>query len=166
MILKSYYNVLLVDEHSKYKYSQRDFYLKSNHRNLDMFDDNIFLKFSNLRIIQIHRIIIIQCLITVCLTCMMLPIGKYEAISILSGCLTSSIPNSFLIWKVFHCQNNNTAQRIIKSFYQGEAGKFILTIVTFVLIFTLLPSINPLILISAFILMQVINWLTFLLIND
>ncbi|WP_434063448.1 ATP synthase subunit I [Pseudoalteromonas aurantia] len=53
-----------------------------------------------------------------------------------------------------------------RSFYQGEAGKFALTVLAFILIFTLLPSIEPLALFGAFTLIQAVNWLTPLLIKS
>ena len=130
------------------------------YKSSDMFSDNRRARYPHLRRPQMHRVIVAQFLVTVCLTLLMIPVGKSETISVLSGGLACSIPNAFLVWRAFRYRGASAAQEIARSFYQGEAGKFVLTILAFILIFTLIPSINPLALFGAFVLIQAVNWLT------
>ena len=136
------------------------------YKSCNMFSDNSRAKYPHLRRPPMHRVIVAQFLVTMCLTLLMLLVGKSEAISVLSGGLASGIPNAFLVWRAFRYRGASAAQDIAKSFYQGEAGKFVLTILAFILIFTLIPSINPLALFGAFTLIQAVNWLTPLLIKS
>lgn len=114
----------------------------------------------HLRQPQMYRVVVAQLLATVCLTLLLLPMGKAVAVSALSGGLACSIPNAFMIWRAFRYRGANAAQKIARSFYQGEAGKFVLTFLAFCLIFMLIPSIQPLALFGSFALIQAVNWLT------
>ncbi|WP_252177786.1 ATP synthase subunit I [Endozoicomonas sp. 4G] len=114
---------------------------------------------------RIYRVVLAQLLATASLALLLLLLGKSYAISALSGGLACSIPNAYLVWKAFRYRGASAAQNIARSFYQGEAGKFALTILAFILIFTLIPSIDPLALFGAFALIQAVNWLTPLLIK-
>ncbi|WP_062260746.1 ATP synthase subunit I [Endozoicomonas arenosclerae] len=131
-----------------------------------MFKTGVGEKYPHLQQPRMHRVVVAQLLATVCLSLLLLPLGKFYAISALSGGLACSIPNAFLVWRAFRYRGASAAQKIARSFYQGEAGKFVLTVLAFILIFTLVPSIEPLALFGAFALIQAVNWLTPLLIKS
>ncbi|MGI9277083.1 MAG: F0F1 ATP synthase subunit I [Endozoicomonas sp.] len=113
----------------------------------------------------VHRVVVAQLLTTLILSFVLLPLGKDVALSALLGGLACSVPNAYLLWKAFHYSGARAARQIAKSFYQGEAGKFVLTATAFVLIFTLVKPIEPLALFGAFVLVQVVHWFTPMLIG-
>lgn len=124
------------------------------------------VRYPHLQQPRFYRVVVAQLLTTVSLTLLLLPLGKSFAVSALSGGLACSIPNAYLVWRAFRYRGASAAQEIVRSFYQGEAGKFALTILAFILIFTLIPSIEPLAMFGAFALIQAVSWLTPLLIKS
>lgn len=132
----------------------------------EMFRSDSRASYPHLQQPRIYRVVVAQLLATVSLTLLLLPLGKSFAISALSGGLACSIPNAYLVWRAFRYRGARAAQKIVRSFYQGEAGKFALTVLAFILIFTLIPSIDPLAMFGAFALIQAVNWLTPLLIKS
>ncbi len=132
-----------------------------------MHTDNKFRKseYAYLARPPVHRVILTQLLVTALLFLILLPAGNEIAISALLGGLCCSIPNAYLVWKTFRHRGARAAKLIAISFYQGEAGKFILTIVAFVMVFTLVKPLEPLALFFAFILVQAVNWFTPLLVK-
>ena len=82
-------------------------------------------------------------------------IHSFEAgYSALLGGLTSAIPNSYLIWRSFRYRGARSVSQVVQSFYQGEAGKFTLTITGFALIFSLVDPLVPWALFGGFITVQ------------
>ena len=130
-----------------------------------MFTSRNQAQYSHLQQPKMYRVVVAQFLATFCLALMVLPFGTSEAISALMGGLACSAPNAFLIWSAFRYHGARSAQKIAKSFYQGEAGKFGLTVLSFTLIFTLIPTVKPLPLFSTFVLIQAVNWFTPLIIR-
>ncbi|OUS40773.1 hypothetical protein A9R00_04320 [Oleispira antarctica] len=82
-------------------------------------------------------------------------IHSFEAgYSALLGGLTSAIPNSYLIWRSFRYRGARSVGQVVQSFYQGESGKFILTVVCFAVIFSQVDPLVPWALFGAFITVQ------------
>ncbi|AMO58822.1 F0F1 ATP synthase subunit I [Endozoicomonas montiporae CL-33] len=113
----------------------------------------------------VYRVVLAQLLTTLCLSLFLLPLGTIHVISAFMGGLACTVPNAYLVWKAFRYRGASAAQKIARSFYQGEAGKFALTMLAFVLIFTLVKPVEPLSLFGAFVLVQSINWFTPLLVG-
>lgn len=122
-------------------------------------------RYPHLRRPAVHRVVLAQLLTTLCLSLFLLPVGILHALSAFVGGLACAIPNAYLIWKAFQYRGASAAQNIARSFYQGEAGKFLLTMLAFVLIFTLVKPVEPLSLFGAFVLVQSVNWFTPMLIG-
>lgn len=122
-------------------------------------------RYAHLRRPAMYRVVLAQLLTTFCLSLLLLPLGMVHVISAAVGGLACAIPNAFLLWKLFKYRGASAAQKITKSFYQGEAGKFALTMLAFVLIFTLIDPVEPLALFGVFIAVQLVNWFTPLLIR-
>lgn len=123
-------------------------------------------QYSHLQQPKVYRVVVAQLLATFCLALIALPFGTSEATSALMGGLACSIPNAFFVWRAFRYRGASAAKDIARSFYQGEAGKFVLTALAFTLIFTLIPTVKPLPLFSVFALIQAVNWLTPLIIRQ
>ena len=123
------------------------------------------MQYAHLRRPAMYRVVLAQLLTTFCLSLILLPSGMVYVISAAVGGLACAVPNAFLLWKLFQYKGASAAQKITRSFYQGEAGKFALTMLAFVLIFTLIDPVEPVALFGAFIVVQLVNWFTPLLIR-
>ena len=122
--------------------------------------------YSYLRNPAMHRVIVAQLVATFLLALLLLPVSVNTAVSAFVGGLCCGIPNAFLIWKAFQYRGASAAKAIVSSFYLGEIGKFVLTILAFVLVFTLIKPVEPWALFGAFFVVQSINWLTPLLVKQ
>ena len=122
-------------------------------------------RYPHLRRPAVYRVVLAQLLTTLCLSLFLFPLGFVHAFSAFLGGLACTVPNAYMVWKAFRYRGASAAQKIAKSFYQGEAGKFALTMLAFVLIFTLVKPVEPLSLFGAFMLVQLVNWFTPLLIG-
>ncbi|WP_330924986.1 F0F1 ATP synthase subunit I [Candidatus Sororendozoicomonas aggregata] len=111
----------------------------------------------------VHKVVLTQFSVTLVLMLLSLPISFNAALSALLGGLCCAIPHAYLVWRAFRFRGARAAKQIVSSFYQGEIGKFILTVVAFVLVFTLNKSVEPWALFGAFFITQSTNWLTPLL---
>jgi len=82
-------------------------------------------------------------------------IHSFEAgYSALLGGLSSAIPNSYLIWRSFRYRGARSVSQVVQSFYQGESGKFMLTIAMFAVIFSQVDPLIPWALFGVFIIVQ------------
>lgn len=115
---------------------------------------------------QVARVIIAQLLICALLFFILQPMGMTMAWSALLGGLCCAIPNAYFVRQAFRYHGARSARLIMRSFYRGEAGKLMLTAVAFMLVFTLVKPLHPLALFSAYMLVQMVNWFTPLLIKS
>lgn len=79
------------------------------------------------------------------------------------GGLVFLLPNAYFAFKAFRYAGARAARQIISSFYQGEAGKLILSAVLFTTVFIWIQPLDVAALFLTFAIMLVINWLTPLL---
>ncbi|MGB1270821.1 MAG: F0F1 ATP synthase subunit I [Endozoicomonas sp.] len=112
----------------------------------------------------VHRVIVAQLIVTTVLSAALFPLGYTVALSAWLGGLCCLVPNAYFIWRAFRFSGAGAAKLITRSFYQGEAGKLVLTAVMFILTYTLVKSLEPVALLGAFILVQMVNWFTPLLV--
>ncbi|QRV25654.1 ATP synthase subunit I [Marinomonas foliarum] len=61
--------------------------------------------------------------------------------SFLLGGLTSILPNVYMAWRVFGHKRILPAKEVVKSFYRGEAGKLVLTVLLLSLVFILVKPL-------------------------
>jgi len=102
----------------------------------------------------VYRVVMMQFGLSLILALIAL-IHSFEAgYSALLGGLTSAIPNSYLIWRSFRYRGARSVGQVVQSFYQGESGKFILTVVCFAVIFSQVDPLVPWALFGAFITVQ------------
>lgn len=76
------------------------------------------------------------------------------AVSAFVGGLCCGVPNSFFVWRVFRYRGVSAARSVVRSFYLGGVGKFFLTVVAFILVFTLVKTVEVVPLFVAFIVVQ------------
>ena len=91
------------------------------------------------------------------------PVAGYSG---LSGGLIAWLPNLYFAHKAFRFSGARAAQEIIRSFYAGEAGKFVLTAALFMLAFAGVKPLDPLALFSGFVLTQAVSWFSPLLMRN
>lgn len=102
----------------------------------------------------VYRIVMMQLGLSMILALIAL-IHSFEAgYSALFGGLTSAIPNSYLIWRSFRYRGARSVDQVVQSFYQGETGKYVLTVVCFAVIFSRVDPLIPWALFGAFITVQ------------
>jgi ATP synthase protein I len=91
--------------------------------------------------------------------------GAVSGYSGLCGGLIAWLPNLYFAHKAFRFSGARAAQAIVRSFYAGEAGKLILTAVLFALTFAGVKPLEALAVFGVFLLTQLVNWFTPLLLN-
>lgn len=122
-------------------------------------------KYTHLGQPKIFRVIIAQLSVSAVLFVVLQPLGMTFALSALLGGLCYTIPNAYFVKQAFRYRGARSAKLIANSFYRGEAGKLMLAAVAFTLVFTLVKPLNPVALFGAFILVQMVNWFTPLLVR-
>lgn len=91
--------------------------------------------------------------------------GKYQALSALAGGFIAIVPNLLLARKLFQHQGARAAGKIVKSFYLGEAIKFLSTLVLFALVFKYTKA-YPLAIFITYILVLMTYWFSPLIFDN
>ena len=113
---------------------------------------------SNLKTPPVYKVTIAQLAATVFIAVISLLIsGIILAYSLLLGGLISAVPNSYFAFHAYRYQGAINAQKVVKGFIRGELGKIIMTVVLFALSFTLITSLNELVLILGFTLIHFVG---------
>ena len=79
------------------------------------------------------------------------------ALSLLAGGLTAFIPNAYFAKHAFKYAGASAAAAVTASFYRGEAGKFLMTVVMFACIFVMLKPLVAWAVFAAYLMMWVAN---------
>lgn len=106
----------------------------------------------------VRAVLLLQLVGCLLLSVLGLFVGKIAAWSVLAGGLICVIPNAYFAWRAFRYRGARAAREILRSFYQGEAVKFVLTAVLFALVFVWLKPLSPLALFVGFIGTQIFGW--------
>lgn len=101
-----------------------------------------------------YRIVILQLILTVLAALVAWLHSDVAAKSALLGGLTCALPNAYFIWRAFRYSGARSSIQIVQSFYQGESWKFVLTALSFAVIFQRVEPLNVLALFAAFITVQ------------
>lgn len=111
----------------------------------------------------VKRILLTQCAVAIIFPLVLLPFGIIAAWSAAAGGIASLLPNAYFAHRAFRFSGARSAQKILRSFYSGEAMKLVLTALIFALTFKYLKPLNVAALFGGFILVQSVIWLTPLL---
>ncbi|MEE4244065.1 MAG: ATP synthase subunit I [Kangiellaceae bacterium] len=87
------------------------------------------------------KVVVIQFGVVVLASLIALYWGFHSSWSLLCGGLISVIPSLLFTIKAFQHSGAQAARDVMRAFYFGEALKFLLTIVLFVIVLTLLPVV-------------------------
>ena len=116
-----------------------------------------------------HRLAVFPVLLVQLLVLLLLALvvwqwqGAVAGYSGLCGGLIAWLPNLYFAHKAFRFSGARAAQAIVRSFYAGEAGKLVLTAVLFALTFAGVKPLEPLAVFGVFVLTQLVNWFSPLL---
>lgn len=115
---------------------------------------------------KVLRVIGLQAIVTllVAVGCYLMtdPVAAYSA---LLGGVVCFLPNLYFAWESFRHQGAQAAKQIVRSFYKAEAVKFGLTAVLFALVFALVRPLNPIYFFLTYVVVQVVHWLSPLVIK-
>ncbi len=85
------------------------------------------------------------------------------AISLLCGGIISATANSWLVLMAFRPPLGASAQKIVASFYLGALGKFVITVMMFLLAFTQFVFLQQAgfaaVMILAYVIVQAVTWI-------
>jgi len=84
-------------------------------------------------------------------------LGGVAGYSALLGALVCVIPNAFLALRLAVPRRDPGAQALVQAAYIGELGKLALTVLMFVLVFTLVRPLSAAALFAAFIVTQLVT---------
>lgn len=107
---------------------------------------------SNIKAPPVYIAFIVQFLLCIAVALIaLLTLNLVTAYSILLGGFISIVPNGYFAWKAFRYRGARNTPLIVKSFYAGETGKLIMTVVLFALVFAGVRPIDELAIIVSFI---------------
>ena len=84
-------------------------------------------------------------------------VGQVAGYSALLGALICVVPNAFLALRLTVPRRDPGAQALVRAAYIGELGKLALTVMFFVLVFTLVKPLSAAALFAAFIATQLVT---------
>lgn len=116
-----------------------------------------------------YKIVLAQLIVTVVMVFLALLRDKNFAIAVLVGSAISLIANAYFTLKVFRYSGVHHSQNVVKSFYAGETGKFVITFVLFAVAFKWLEILketqNAFALLLAFFIVHITAWIYPLLLS-
>lgn len=116
--------------------------------------------------LPVFRLIAVQLIVVIVISALLLVWQGWPAgYSGLMGGAIAWLPNLYFAQKAFRFSGARAASEILKSFYAGEAGKFILTAALFALVFAGVKPLDARALFGVFVLTQAVSWFSPLLIK-
>lgn len=101
----------------------------------------------------------LQCVALVLVSITLFPFDWVEAYSALTGGLISIAPNAYFARQAFRYSGALYAREVSRSFYRGEAGKYLTTLALFASVFAALSPLNVLVLFLAYLATLLLNTL-------
>ena len=80
------------------------------------------------------------------------------AYSAFIGGLIAIVPNAYFARWAFRFSGAQASADVARSFYRGEAGKFLLTTILFASVFALIKPLNVVVIFLIYIVMMALNW--------
>lgn len=111
----------------------------------------------------VRRILIGQSVLIALMGIVSLAFNLNVALSSVLGGLVCLLPNLYFAWRLFSVKGARSSREIAKAFYKGEAGKLLLTVLLFALVFSQIKPLSVVALFSGFVAVQMMNWVVPLL---
>lgn len=116
-----------------------------------------------------YKVVLAQLVMTVVMALLVLLRDKNLAIAVFVGATISLIASAYFTLKVFRYSGVHHSQQVVKSFYAGETGKFVITFVLFAMAFKWLEILketqNAFALLLAFFIVHTTAWISPLLLS-
>lgn len=116
-----------------------------------------------------YKLVLAQLVMTVVMALLALLRDKNLAIAVFVGAAISLIASTYFTLKVFRYSGVHHSQHVVKSFYAGETGKFVITFVLFAMAFKWLEILketqNAFALLLAFFIVHITAWISPLLLS-
>lgn len=107
---------------------------------------------------QALRLLKWQSLLALGLTAVALPVGMGAALAVGLGAGIAIAGSLYFALQAFRHAGATRAPQIVRSFYKGEAGKFVITVLLFAAVFTGVRPLQVGWLLTGFILEQLVVW--------
>lgn len=108
---------------------------------------------------SVYRVSVVQLGILLPVSLLLLLVSKTAALSAFLGGLLCVLPHAYFTSYAFRYMGARSASMIARSFYRGESGKFLLSMVGFAAVFVLVKPLNVLALFLAYIAMLLVQWI-------
>lgn len=107
---------------------------------------------------QALRLLKWQAALAVVLAILALFRGSGAAFSVMLGAGIALAGSLYFALQAFRHAGATQASQIVRSFYKGEAGKFVITVLLFAAVFATVKSVQPGWLLGSFALEQMVAW--------
>lgn len=107
---------------------------------------------------QAVRLLKWQLILALVLSALALPFGVVAALSTGLGCGIALTGSLYFALQAFRHAGATQAPQIVHSFYKGEAGKFVITVLLFAAVFAWVRPLQAGWLLTGFILEQLVAW--------
>jgi ATP synthase protein I len=107
--------------------------------------------------LRAKQVLVTQVLLTMVLSAAALVVGPHIALSVLIGAGAGTLANGFFAFWVFRQYRAQEPERLVMRFFGAELAKIALLMSVFSLAFLALDSLNIPVLLTAFLLIQVIG---------
>jgi ATP synthase protein I len=104
-------------------------------------------------------IFVAQLTVLIIVSVALLLVDTTSAYSALLGGLIAIVPNAYFARWAFRYTGAQAVVEVARSFYRGEAGKFLLTALLFAAVFALVKPLNAVIVFLAYIVLIALNWM-------
>lgn len=113
---------------------------------------------SKLTVQYLWRLWLLQTVLILIVVSSLWWVDRTASYSVLAGGLIFLIPNVYFALYAFRFRGAQAAQQVLLGFYRGEIGKFILSIVGFASVFTLVKPLDILVLFVSYIVLTIVQW--------
>ncbi|CAA0104335.1 Uncharacterised protein [Zhongshania aliphaticivorans] len=105
----------------------------------------------------ILKIYSFQCALVLFVSVMLIPLDKIMAYSLFIGGMISVVPNAYFARQVFLYTGAAFAREVSRSFYRGETGKFVTTLVLFAATFIFVQPLHVFVVFLAYLFVMLLN---------
>ncbi|WP_295873312.1 ATP synthase subunit I [uncultured Zhongshania sp.] len=99
----------------------------------------------------------LQCALVLLSSFILFPVDKVMAYSAVIGGMISVVPNAYFARQVFRYTGAAFARDVARSFYRGESGKFVTTVMLFAATFALVQPLQVFVLFLAYLIVMLLN---------
>ena len=107
---------------------------------------------------KLLKLLIAQLTIIIAVVTVIYSFDVVAGYSALLGGIVFLIPNFYFALHAFRHSDESMSATFLRNFYKGEVGKFLLSLVSFSLMFTLISPINGSVLFLSYLALTLVQW--------